>query len=565
MFEWTEGNVLDSALKETEGNGIHNLNVDISAENRMKDSMRNPTRRGRLQARAVEMAAAGKARMSDFWYRHKDVGSCSRDSVGLLGQCNADFIDSSTSSPVSNLEQKKRSPLLTRKKISVQNNEIEEVQEVPNSPPKTLTTKALTLNEDILWGQSLHFKLDPDFCKYLNVIVQTRPSNREERNSTDNQIPVTHEDDFSQMLGYVSIYIPQLLDDCQLTLSNCHRELFMLRPPFCITRRRLTSKAAEESRRAGFDERLCYGDIVLGFRYFPEGFPTDVKDQLNTENAVEKSFMESNIEPSSSTTHSFKSIALKGWAICAVCKGKVWLKLASHCTRCFIIFHNKCLVKVDSACTPRPLIDDSTYEVSHCEEHPSTRRRRIAIKVSERISSTWKSVGRKKASFHALKEIQRKSNYHRFHSWKKHKSPVQIENCEIVPVEKAIPDVFSILRLSGNTRQMMYQPGNAYNEEMISAAKIAGKDMFSNLDPVERKAKINEDMEKIRSIIHQTTVERLSVMESERDAQSCDSVKFILLENRLQALAVLMLHYCAALQNCIDLEENCECQNEKIA
>ncbi|VDK34891.1 unnamed protein product [Gongylonema pulchrum] len=30
----------------------------------------------------------------------------------------------------------------------------------------------------------------------------------------------------------------------------------------------MTPKAIESSRRAGFDERLCYGDIVLGFRIF---------------------------------------------------------------------------------------------------------------------------------------------------------------------------------------------------------------------------------------------------------------------------------------------------------
>ncbi|EFO21702.2 hypothetical protein LOAG_06782 [Loa loa] len=55
-------------------------------------------------------------------------------------------------------------------------------------------------------------------------------------------------------------------------------------------------------------------------------------------------------------------------------------------------------------------------------------------------------------------------------------------------------------------------------------------------------------MEKIRSIIHHTTVERLDVMKNMKDTQSSGSINFAVLENRLQALAVLMLHYCAALQ-----------------
>lgn len=123
-------------------------------------------------------------------------------------------------------------------------------------------------------------------------------------------------------------------------------------------------------------------------------------------------------------------------------------------------------------------------------------------------------------------------------------SAIQMGADEVVPVGRAIPDVFSMLELSENLSQMMYQPGNAYNEQMINAAKIAGKNMFADLDPVSRKAKINEDMEKIRNVIHQITIERLNVMKYTRSG----SINFAVLEDRLQALAVLMLHYCAALQ-----------------
>lgn len=32
----------------------------------------------------------------------------------------------------------------------------------------------------------------------------------------------------------------------------------------------------EACRHAGFDARLCYGDILLGFRYFRSGLPDGV-------------------------------------------------------------------------------------------------------------------------------------------------------------------------------------------------------------------------------------------------------------------------------------------------
>lgn len=49
-------------------------------------------------------------------------------------------------------------------------------------------------------------------------------------------------------------------------------------------------------------------------------------------------------------------------------------------------------------------------------------------------------------------------------------------------------------------------------------------------------------------MIHQTTIERLNVMKSMKNTQSSGSLNFSVSEDRLQALAVLMLHYCAALQ-----------------
>lgn len=54
-------------------------------------------------------------------------------------------------------------------------------------------------------------------------------------------------------------------------------------------------------------------------------------------------------------------------------------------------------------------------------------------------------------------------------------------------------------------------------------------------------------MDQIQRMINKTTVERLNAMEA---SKTCDekSVEFAELDRRLQALAVLMLHYCAALQ-----------------
>ncbi|EJW84944.1 hypothetical protein WUBG_04146 [Wuchereria bancrofti] len=250
------------------------FNTDVS-ENRTKDFLRS-SRRQRFQARAAEMAAAGKARMSDFWYRHKDVGSGAEVGVDALSQHDVDLVLSRTPLPTSGLECRKRNPLCKIKRLIPTQNDGHDLWKVPS---KTLVTKSLAMSEDVLWDQSLHFDLSADTCKYLNVIVRARPLTVKAADVTISQDSQVTRDN-SQMLGYISIYIPQVLDDCQLTLSNCYQELFTLRPPFCsASRRSLTRKAVEESRRAGFDERLCYGDIVLGFRYFPSGLPKDAENR----------------------------------------------------------------------------------------------------------------------------------------------------------------------------------------------------------------------------------------------------------------------------------------------
>uniref|UniRef100_A0A914QH48 Uncharacterized protein n=1 Tax=Panagrolaimus davidi TaxID=227884 RepID=A0A914QH48_9BILA len=137
------------------------------------------------------------------------------------------------------------------------------------------STKAVHLDSNVLWGQSLHFTLDKKETKYLNITVQARTPLPKDNVSQISQ------SDFDNLrptlLGSVSIFVPQLIADCQLTISNCHREVFALRPPTTIN----LESFGEISKHAGFDPRLCYGDIKLGFRHFPNGLPESL---LQTDN-----------------------------------------------------------------------------------------------------------------------------------------------------------------------------------------------------------------------------------------------------------------------------------------
>lgn len=165
-------------------------------------------------------------------------------------------------------------------------------KESPTSGPsiKSRITKCTPLRDNLLWGQSLHFTLEagsqgiPNSCKYLNVTVHAKLNT-----SSPDASPTEAEPSRPILLGYVSyspllhllvivfqtsLYIPQLIDDCKLTLSNCHREVFPLKPPVAIDPQQALD-SSDFSKHAGYDPRLCFGDITMGFRYFPDGFPEE--------------------------------------------------------------------------------------------------------------------------------------------------------------------------------------------------------------------------------------------------------------------------------------------------
>lgn len=600
-------------------------------EETFKDKERPPSRRERIQARAAEMAAAGKARVSDLWYRKKDVSpQVEVAAEAVLGEeptegafLNAEPVHKVNSSSertekkrISSKEKIKGSRQTSSPGKESSSDKSEPPQDAATNGDKVMhsrSTRHLQLCENVLWGQSLHFVLDKKSSRYLNVTIHSCSKIRKDEPQPGEVDASINEQSRPVMLGYTSIFVPQIIDDCQLTLSNCHQEVFTLRPPLSpIPKRGMPSCIEETSRHPGFDARLCYGDILLGFRYFPDGLPQGVglnpeldvstDDELESEDSASlREVEETGNAPVASSFaapqllgHNFQPVTLKSGApVCAVCHGKVWFKSATRCTRCIMVCHNKCVQKVGSAkliCTPNEEFDDTNFEVldsnvlssldgpsflddtvgtmgsaaevlsastvqvvdvcSGMDEHPQTRRRRIAEKLSEKLSTTWSRMGRKKpirADEHleaqqTLEPIQSALNEAALHR-------------PIVSVESIIPDVFAELEISGALCNMKYQPGNAYNEEMINAAKDVGKNIFVDMEHSARKIKINEQVDRIQCAINKTTAERLNALEEWKGTSVTESSEFSALDDRLQALAVLMLHYCAALQDCIDREE----------
>lgn len=499
----------------------------------------------------------------------------------------------------------------------------------PMTTIKARTTKSVQFQkfQDVMWGQSLHFELDTSshestsrstMIRYLNVTVHAKevkpagtpntsattlpnvtPSTPDSiassSTNTDNSVPMSPTktpEPKPILLGSVSLFVPQLIDDCRLTLSNCHREVFQLKQPNTVAPPPQTSPEdsllSEFSRHAGYDPRLCFGDITLGFRYFPDGFPSD--KAINSGDDSEDEFHRiHNANDAASPTRPLSPPALglgnhdwklwygKNATTCAMCRGKIWLRNASTCSRCQVICHNKCVVKANSggiACTPQQLTpptnlplppDDAFEEISASEleaatpgEHPQEERHALIMQSPSTSSSVAGSLDTpetsKRARFRKVTE--------KFSNWRKggkktegtpgRRDTLDTDNDRDSPmasIQNVLSDVLPELDGSPFISGLYFQPGNAYNEQTIRNAKLLGREIFSELPSELRVEKINAQIDRIQTAIRETKDDRLSVMQSGGDIAE-STAKFQGLDERLQALAVLMLHYCSALQDC---------------
>lgn len=518
----------------------------------------------------------------------------------------------------------------------------------PLATIKARTTKSVQFQkfQDVMWGQSLHFELDHPHeptarhatIRYLNVTVHAKevkpagtpntsasilpnvatPSTPDSiassSTNTDNSVPMSPmkaPEPKPILLGSVSLFVPQLIDDCRLTLSNCHREVFQLKQPNTTAPPPQTTPEdallTEFSRHAGFDPRLCFGDITLGFRYFPDGFPSD--KAINSGDDSEDEFHRiHNASDAASPTRPLSPPALglgnhdwklwygKNATTCAMCRGKIWLRNASTCARCLVICHNKCVVKANNggiACTPQQLApptnlpipppDDTAFEeISASEldaatpgEHPQEERHALIMqspstssvtsgpldtpetskrarfrKVTEKFSN-WRKGGKKNEGTPGRRDTLDTDNGSNSSA---DTSSVQNQDVAdrdspMASIQNVLSDVLPELDGSPFIHGLYFQPGNAYNEQTIRNAKLLGREIFNELPSEQRVEKINAQIDRIQTAIRETKDNRLSVMQNGGDPSE-STAKFQGLDERLQALAVLMLHYCSALQDC---------------
>ncbi|XP_074651149.1 PDZ domain-containing protein 8-like isoform X2 [Tubulanus polymorphus] len=106
------------------------------------------------------------------------------------------------------------------------------------------------------------------------------------------------------------------------------------------------------------------------------------------------------------------------------------------------------------------------------------------------------------------------------------------------------------------------------DERVVTAAKQMGKELYSHMSPEERREKLDNMITKFQYEIdaesdHRAELARFERETSNQKQKSQIKEKIIKSDEKIQSLAVLMLHYCAGLQHCMDqLEENKQDEEE---
>ncbi|XP_012252778.2 PDZ domain-containing protein 8 isoform X2 [Athalia rosae] len=350
------------------------------------------------------------------------------------------------------------------------------------------TTKEKSIASLISFDETRSFQIESDL-QYLNLGVWARVRGGE--------IPPL-------LLGYINAPVKLILAHCSVSTIGHYLKCYALLPPDtgCITNSNLKLQGY-----SGFDPTLCYGDVLLSFTWNviagQNNFNGGETSKKENPEVAKVPHMPNNENPDKKS-HDFIRTHFHRATHCDFCTKKIWLKDAVQCRDCGMVCHKKCETRCQAsgACGAESLAS-LAYEADEMDSNIGAGESGPEISLTgcdDHIQSSL--VGGLGISTNLL--------------------------------EGADPSIVTPL-LSGDL-----------DDGLMSRAKDTGKHLYAYLEPQERVEKINSMMGKLKTALDVETTSRLKSCQS----GEVDSAKLIAQsDSRVQALSVLLLHYCAGLQH----------------
>ncbi|XP_003698665.1 PDZ domain-containing protein 8 isoform X1 [Apis florea] len=396
------------------------------------------------------------------------------------------------------------------------------------------TTKEKEYASLITFEETRTFQIDSEL-QYLNIGVWGRVRGGE-----------IH----AKLLGYINVPMKLILAQCYTSSTGHYLKCHALLPPDSAS---LTTVHPKLQGYSGFDPTLCYGDILLSYTWessYPNRHIFHMGKKENTEAIkTQPPLSEEIIEKK---MHDFIRTHFHRATHCDFCTKKIWLKDAVQCRDCGMVCHKKCEVRCQASgiCGAESittmaleadeieptLIGESGPEISltSCEDTVQGATM-MAMKAS--IANTL--LGLKKAGSTSC--LAPPASGTGLASRSLPPSPCASRKNSLVGGLGISPDLLEGAEPSVAAPLV----AGDLDDGLMSRAKDTGKFLYKHLEPQERVEKINIMMGKLKTALDAETTSRLELSQS----GEMDSIKLIAQSDlRVQALSVLLLHYCAGLQ-----------------
>ncbi|XP_019886364.1 PDZ domain-containing protein 8 isoform X2 [Ooceraea biroi] len=353
----------------------------------------------------------------------------------------------------------------------------------------------------ITFEETKSFRIDSE-SQYLNVGVWGRVKGGE-------TLP--------RLLGYINAPVKLILAQCCTSTTGHYLKCHALLPPESAS---LATSYVRLQGYSGFDPTLCYGDILLSY-VWESCQPSDhmTSDAGKKENAETAKIQHiPNEEVADRKMHDFIRTHFHRATHCDFCTKKIWLKDAVQCRDCGMVCHKKCEARCQASGT------------CGAESLAAT----LALEADEIEPNSIGDISNPEISLTGCEENVQSSLAGGLGI-----SPDLLEGAE--------PSVAAPL-VAGDL-----------DDGLMSRARDTGKFLYKYLEPQERVEKINTMISKLKNALDAETTSRLELSQN----GDADSMKLIAQSDlRVQALSILLLHYCAGLQHAQEALDRPEAKKE---
>lgn len=400
--------------------------------------------------------------------------------------------------------------------------------------PATTKTTLVSASSDPVWNETFKFDVQTPNLRYLNVCIWSKSQEKNEKDI---------------ILGHVTIPLMDIALRCLSFSSKRHEECFVLVSPHSD---RIISNQPYLRNHPGLKESLCCGDITLIFHHNPSLTDCDESilekvESLNESAPEDESQEKDTLESLEPPKHQFILTQFYFPTRCSYCNKKVWTKVAFQCRTCAMICHKKCL--------------RNCMDYTHCAQQQS---KSAQDKKEEKNEENKGSVVESSAP--DVAEASSESDDEFFPTTSERLSDEDETKSEVTddPASESV-------KHSGKTETAAESDENVSDKEntkeeataiMRASERVreAGRELFSNLPLEARKSKLEDMMNKLQVEIdeeNETLTELYDEKNKAKEKKQKAAIEALLDKSveRSQALAMLMLQYCAGYQSCVEAEE----------